>query len=116
LQRVRIFAVKLNAEDTDMRGRKMDAVIEAVHYAADGKIEFVRLYERRGATWSDALVVGREALVELLGKRKYLVTGTRKAHLGSMFEAGEAVQLDGRSIITPGQPQNKDSLAGVPII
>ena len=98
-----------------MAGRKIDGVIEAVRYATGGKISVVRAYQRRGAVWSDRLLLDREELVEQLEKGKRYVTGQRKTYLGSVFETGAAVhQVDSR-ILTEGQTAKQDTLTGVPI-
>ena len=102
-----------------MRRPKFDAVIEAVHYAPDGKIALVRIYERRGATWSDRILLDRRDLVERLKRGKQFVTGQRKVFWASTFEVGEAVQYLARGergvITTSDQAIEKDLLAGVPV-
>ena len=55
---------------------KFDGVIEAVRYRG-GKIELVRAYERRGATFSDRVLLDRAALLDRLKKGKRFVTGQR---------------------------------------
>jgi len=98
---------------------KFDAVIEAVHYAPDGKIALARIYERRGATWSDHILLDRQDLVERLRRGKHFVTGRRKEYWASTFEVGETVQYLARGekgmITTNDQADEKDSLAGVPV-
>ena len=102
-----------------MRRPKFDAVIEAVHYAPDGKIALARIYERRGATWSDRILLDRRDLVARLELGKQFVTGQRKVFWASTFEVGEAVQYLARGergvITTSGQAAEKDLLAGVPV-
>jgi len=101
-----------------MKRPKFDAVIEAVHYAPDGKIALARLYERRGATWSDRILLDRRDLVARLKRGKQFVTGQRMVFWASTFEVGEAVQYlarGGRGVITTEQAAEKDLLAGVPV-
>ena len=43
---------------------KYDGVIEAVHYAADGQVEWVRAYLRRGPAFSDRIMLDRQTLIE----------------------------------------------------
>ena len=95
---------------------KFDGVIEAVRYRA-GKIELVRAYERRGATFSDRVLLDRAALLERLKKGKHFVTGQRTEFLASTFAVGKPVNLIGRdsTVIMTTLPQhNEDWLEGVP--
>ena len=94
---------------------KMDGIIEAVRYTANGKINVVRAYERRGAAWSDQILLERKDLVERLNKGKHFVTGQRKPYLGSLFETGPAVRLAGEHVVSDDRPPARDLLAGVPI-
>ena len=45
--------------------KKFDGIIEAVRYK-NGQIVTVRAYERRGATFSDRLLIERKDLLERL--------------------------------------------------
>jgi hypothetical protein len=93
---------------------KYDGVIEAVRYAPDGKIMLARVYERRGATFSDRVLLDRPALVEKLKKGLKFVTGQREALLASTFETAKSVQLLGESITT-GNGGEHDLLEDVPL-
>jgi hypothetical protein len=95
---------------------KFDGVIEAVRYRG-GKIEMVRAYERRGATFSDRVLLDRAALLDRLKKGKHFVTGQRTAFLASTFELGKPVNLGGRDgslILTTLAQHDEDQLEGVP--
>ncbi len=93
---------------------RFDGVIEAVRYAPDGKIEVVRAYERRGAAFSDHVLIERAALIERLKQGKKFVTGKRKPNLGGMFETGASICLTGEVISTrPGA--DHDFLDAVPV-
>jgi hypothetical protein len=94
---------------------KFDGVIEAVRYTKDGRISLARLYERRGAVWTDNLVLDRKALAERLERGLRLVTGRRKMFSGATFETGSRVRLDGEAIRTDGAPAGRDGLTGVPV-
>ena len=98
-----------------MARNKMDGIIEAVRYDSKGNVDLVRLYERRGAAWSDRLLLERKGLVELLNKGKRLATGRRKPYLGSMFEIGPEVRYSEGHIHTDGRDCSRDSLTGTPI-
>jgi hypothetical protein len=76
-----------------MARTKFDGVIEAVHYTPGGQIILVRAYERRGAVWSERILIGRNELVGRLKQGKRFVTGQRKEYLGSNFQTGRAVRF-----------------------
>jgi len=96
---------------------KIDGVIEAVRYKG-GKIELVRLYERRGPTFSDHVLMDRSTLLGRLKDGKNLVTGRRQPLLASTFEVGLPVLLSGGtsdSIVTTPGGHGPDRLEGVPL-
>ena len=95
---------------------RFDGVIEAVRYKGS-KIEWVRAYERRGATFSDRVLIDRPSLIAQLQKGKRFVTGQRKALLASTFEVGKAVILAGKNgdqVVTTLDQVDRDRLEGVP--
>ncbi len=98
-----------------MAKAKFDGLIEAVRYAPDGNIELVRAYERRGATFSDHILIDRANLVARLKKGEKFVTGSRKEFLGSTFESTKSVYLNG-NIITTGSNTKRDQLEEVPLL
>ena len=98
-----------------MAGKKLDGVIEAVHYAPGGRIAFVRFYERHGVVWSDTILLERKELYARLKLGKRFVVGKRQAFLGSVFITGTAVQQMEDSIVTEGQTSEGDFLDGVPV-
>ena len=101
-----------------MTPRKIDGVIEAVHYSADGQVETVRYYERRGAVFSDRKLMTRDGLIRMLKARKVFFTGARKPFQGASFETGKQVMLAGAAgrevLTTDNVPVEKDHLEGVP--
>lgn len=101
-----------------MSSPKFDGVIEAVHYSGDGRVEQVRLYERRGAVYSDCLLIGREDLVRQIKAHKVFVAGHRRPFWGASFATGAEVRLVGAAgkevLVTAGSPIIKDDLKGVP--
>ena len=103
-----------------MAKQKFDGVIEAVHYTVDGQVEWVRAYERRGATFSDHVLISRQELVNKLKAGKQYLTGRRKAYLASTFDLSQPVRLvpqDGHEVLAVGEAQAKrDHLDGVPVI
>jgi len=98
-----------------MARKKFDGVIETVRYHPDGKIALVSAYERRGAVWSDHVLLERNELIDRLKHGKRFVTGRRKEYLGGVFETGPAVRLVQGVLVTDGQATQRDLLSGVPI-
>jgi hypothetical protein len=95
---------------------KFDIVIEAVRYK-NGQILTVRGYERRGATFSDRVLLDRKMVVDQIKDKKVFVTGQRKELLASTFEIGKSVKLvlhDGREFISTSDGASHDELEGVP--
>ncbi len=96
--------------------KKFDVVIEAVRYK-NGKIDVARVYERRGATFTDRILLDREAMIELIQKGKHVVTGQRREYMGGMFDVGKPVKLagqNGQQVITTVDQSDHDELEGVP--
>jgi len=97
---------------------KFDGVIEAARYTPDGSILMVRAYQRRGATFSDRVLLDRQALVEQLKKGKKFVVGQRTELLASTFETEKNVRLTGRKgqeVISTSEKASRDLLEEVPI-
>jgi hypothetical protein len=98
-----------------MAKERFDGLIEAVRYAPDGNIVLVRAYERRGATFSDHILIDRVHLVDRLKKGEKFVTGQRKEFWGSTFESIKIVRMEG-NIITNGGNSSRDLLEEVPTL
>lgn len=97
--------------------KKFDGVVEAVRYK-NGHIEVVRAFERRGAAFSDRVLIGRNELLKRLKDGKKFVTGKRKEGFGGMFEQGQSVQVvsrDGTDFISTRTDANQDELEQVPV-
>jgi len=97
--------------------KKYDGIIEAVHYK-NGQIVTVRAYERRGATFSDRVLIERKDLLERIKSGKKFLTGTRKELWGSTFEEGQPVQVvsrDGKDFIATRTGVEHDELEQVPV-
>jgi hypothetical protein len=97
--------------------KKADGVIEAVQYK-NGQIQAVRVYERRGATYSDRILLTRKELLERIKKGRQFVTGQRKPLLASTFEEGKPVQVlsrDGKEIISTRRDAEHDELEQAPV-
>jgi hypothetical protein len=103
-----------------MAKSKIDFVVEAVHYADDGRIGWVRGYERRGSTFSDRILLNRSELVSRILDKKVVVAGKRVPYLASSFETNGQLSLEknnGGAILIAGEDKgNGDHLRGVPQI
>ncbi len=96
---------------------QFEGVIEAVRYKG-GKIDVVRAYERRGATFSDHVLLNRQRLIERIRQGRRFVTGERKEFMASTFEIGKSVNLiggDDVQIISTRDQSERDELEGVPV-
>ncbi len=98
-----------------MARKKIDGVIEAVRYTPGGVISVVRTYERRGAVWSDHIILDRAELVARLANGRNFFTGQRKVLLGGVFETVSAVHFAGEHIVSGAESASRDLLVGVSI-
>ena len=97
--------------------KKFDGVIEAVHYQ-DGQIVMVRAFERRGAAFSDHVLIGRKELLERLKDGRKFIIGKRKELLAGTFEQGKPLQVvsrDGKEFISTRADADQDELEQVPV-
>jgi hypothetical protein len=97
--------------------KKVDGVIEAVRYK-DGQIEEVRAFERRGAAFSDRVLIPRNKLLERLKDGKKFVIGQRKEFFAGTFETGKPVQVvsrGDREFISTRDNAERDELEQAPV-
>jgi hypothetical protein len=97
--------------------KKVDGVIEAVRYK-NGQVVAVRVYERRGAAYSDRLMLDRKELLERLKSGKHFVIGERKELWAGTFEVGKPVHVisrDGREYLSTRAESDRDELEGAPV-
>lgn len=103
-----------------MAKQKYDAVVDAVHYKPDGKVAWVRTYQRRGPTFSDIVIVDRQKLIKDLESGKIYRVGRRIPQMGGTFEVHEPLQLikdDGKEVLVTGDTKpDRERLLGVPVI
>jgi hypothetical protein len=103
-----------------MNRNKADLIIEAVHHKRNGQIDFVRAYQKRGATYSDCILMKRQELLEMLAKGKHVVTGQRILFLGTTFSDQTSVSLltvnNKPTITITGSIAYQKELAEAPII
>ncbi len=96
--------------------KKIDGVIEAVRYK-NGQIMMVRAYERRGATFSDRVLLERKTLLERLQKGQQYITGAREELRASTFKLGKSVLIikqDDRELLATRENATHDELDEVP--
>jgi hypothetical protein len=97
--------------------KKVDGVIEAVRYK-NGQIVTVRAYERRGAAFSDRLLLDRKKLLERIKSGKKFVTGIRKELWAGTFEEGkplEVIAREGKEFIVTHADSDRDNLEPAPV-
>ena len=97
--------------------KKYDGIIEAVRYK-NGQIVTVRAYERRGATFSDRLLIERKDLLERIKTGKQFLTGTRKEFWAGTFQEGKPVKLvsrEGKEFLSTREGADRDELEQVPV-
>jgi hypothetical protein len=98
--------------------KKFDGVIEAVRYK-NGQIEVVRAFERRGATYSDRIMLPRHELLERLKNGQKFVIGKRKEFFASTFDVQDkpvqVVDRNGKEIIATHKDADHDELEKAPV-
>jgi len=97
--------------------KKFDGIVEAVRYK-NGQIVLVRAYERRGAAFSDRVLIERKDLLERIKKGKRFVIGSRKEFLAGTFEQGNPLLLvnrGGKEFISTRDGADRDELEQVPV-
>ena len=99
---------------------KYDGVVEAAHYESNGQLVWVRAFERRGATFSDWVLIPRQELIKRLQAGKKYYAGKRVEFNASTFEVTKPLHLvkqSGKEYIVVGEPlPDVDHLENVPII
>ena len=103
-----------------MARTKYDGIVQAVRYDEDGQILWVRAFLRRGPTWSDSVLMDRQALVDKLKSGKQFVIGKRVELMASTFETSFPIRLiteNGQEILVAGESSGeKDCLEGAPLV
>jgi hypothetical protein len=100
--------------------KKVDGLIEAAHFGPDGKLAWVRAYERRGPTWSDIVLLDRPSLIQRLKAGKRFHVGARTEFMASEFVLGEQVRVvatrRGPVLVTGKGGSSEDRLQTLPIV
>jgi len=97
--------------------KKFDGIIEAVHYK-NGQIVIARAYERRGAAFSDRILIERRDLLERIKNGKRFLTGVRKEFWAGTFDTGKPVKVvsrEGKEFISTSDRADRDELEQVPV-
>jgi hypothetical protein len=98
--------------------KKFDGVIEAVRYK-NGQMEAVRVFERRGAAFTDRILLTRDELLKRLKKGQKFVVGKRKEFLAGTFEVQEkpvqVLDRAGREIISTRPDADHDEFEQAPV-
>ena len=98
--------------------KKFDGVIEAVRYK-NGQIDMVRAFERRGAAFSDRLLIPRHELLNRLKKGLRFTVGKRKELLAGSFEFQnkplQVVERNGQEVIATQANAEHDELENAPV-
>jgi hypothetical protein len=97
--------------------KKFDGIVEAVRYK-NGQIEAVRAFERRGAAFSDRIMLSRQEFWDRLKKGKKYFVGRRKEFLAGTFEIQDkpvqVISRDGKEIISTRPDADHDELEQAP--
>jgi hypothetical protein len=98
---------------------KFDYLVEAVHYSPAGVLEKIRLYERRGPSFSDRIIINRDELIHYLVAGKKVAAGNRISFLASTFNQTGEIQISGSKeapvLVIGGEIASKDSLSAIPV-
>jgi hypothetical protein len=98
---------------------KFDGVIETVRYTPAGRMDMVRVYEKRGPTFSDLVLLTREELLQKLRAGKKFYVGKRIPFQASTFEISVPVFISGHSgqeiIVSGRQRGDNDDIQGAPL-
>ncbi|MDR3574256.1 MAG: hypothetical protein P4L50_10360 [Anaerolineaceae bacterium] len=102
-----------------MGRQKYDGVVEAVRYAPDGKLAIARVYERRGSTFSDYVLMTRAEMISRLKAGQLFMIGKRLEYMGGTFEVTVPVKMAGNSgkevLFTTEITKDCDDLQGAPL-
>ena len=97
--------------------KKIDGIIEAVRYK-NGQIVTARVYERRGAAFSDRMLLDRKDLLERIKSGKKFVTGVRKEFWAGTFDEGKVIEVvtrAGRELLATRTDTDHDDLTPAPV-
>jgi hypothetical protein len=98
---------------------KYDGVVDAVRYGKDGQLQFIRVYERRGSTFTDRILLNRQQFIDRLKAGKKFMIGERTLQMASTFVVSGPVRLvkasSGDVIASGDGSSDHDDLKGAPV-
>ena len=98
--------------------KKFDGVIEAVRYK-NGQIEVIRAFERRGAAFSDRVLLTRPEFLGRLKKGLRFAVGKRTQFMAGTFEFQDRlvqiVEKNGKEVIATRPNAEQDELENAPV-
>jgi hypothetical protein len=101
-----------------MAKNKFDGIVEAVRLDENGKLISARMFEKRGAVFSDHFIIDRHHLLSRLKDGQQILVGKRLYKMGSEFEAGQTLNRVSQGadefIQLGGNQSGADNLAGIP--
>ena len=98
---------------------KADAVVVAARYdSEDEHLLLAQAYERRGAVWTDVVLLDRDALLARLRSRRRVYAGEAHPDIPGDFTVRGRLglqQADGRTYLTLGTPPAGHDDLAVPV-
>jgi hypothetical protein len=98
--------------------KKYNGVVDSVRVDTEGRVTLVRLYERRGPTWSDRILLDREKFIERLKDGQTYMIGSRTPFMAGTFKVTNPVKLvnrDGKDFLANGDADGlHEELKSVP--
>jgi hypothetical protein len=98
---------------------EFDGVIETVRYSSTGRLDLVRVYEKRGPIFSDLVLLTRDQLIQKLHSGKIFYVGKRIPLNASTFELSVPVFMAGQAgqeiIVSGRQRGDNDDIQGAPL-
>jgi hypothetical protein len=107
--------------------QQFDGVIVGVRLLFSGKVDWARVFLRRGAIFSDRVILSRKELIEQIKNGKKFVIGERVVYQAGTFKISQSVsvtQKNGEDVLVSGDSESpdegitshRDFLDDVPII
>jgi hypothetical protein len=100
--------------------KKPDVVVVAVRMGGNGKIEWLRGFERRGPTWSDYVKITRASAIDRIRAGERFVTGERITYQAGTFNTFDPIQVEERAgeawLVAGAETGQGDTLARTPVL
>jgi len=108
----------MRGESVFRESPRLDTLLVAARYAPpDRRLTHVRAYERRGAVWTDALLLDRAALLHRLVAGKRVATALPRSLPGDfrVLHRVRREQGEGRGWIVAGEGRGGQDDLGLPL-